>query len=81
MARRKRPAAGASAGAAHPRSIFSVEDVSVIHSLASQGWSQREIAARLTEILIERGERSARDPAIRHTVIGKVLRAERHSED
>lgn len=81
MARRKTAAAGASKGSAHPRARFTTEDVSVIFSLAAQGWSQREIAERITEILIERGAWTKTESPIRHTSIGKILRGETYAED
>jgi len=81
VARRKTPASGAPPGAAHPRSIFTAEDVSVIHSLAEQGWTQREIAERMTEILVEAGRRAKSEPKIRRQVISKILLGERYPED
>ena len=78
MAPRKKPAAGAPPGVAHPRARFTAEQVAEILALRARSWSTVEIAALVSEAPTRGGSvlQTGRPCAAR--TIGKICRGERY---
>lgn len=65
---------GVPAGEAHPRAVLTAAQVRRLRRLAARGWSQREIAAWVDDLL-------GREPGTtRHTWVGRILRGETYPD-